>query len=154
MSVRAGLTPFVGRERELELLLDGFERVKVGKGRPFPFVLKQELANRGSYMNSRKAVANEDATFLEGGAFLIVECCLIIQCWNPWSQPSDIPRGRGDQEIREKVKKGLRLMGVDETSTLPYILELLSAKTAGLSNLKSPEAKKDRHYWGMQKNCF
>jgi class 3 adenylate cyclase len=32
VSAERGLTPFVGRERELELLLDGFERVKAGKG--------------------------------------------------------------------------------------------------------------------------
>ena len=33
-----GLTPFVGRERELELLLEGFERSKAGRGQAFPIV--------------------------------------------------------------------------------------------------------------------
>ena len=32
VSAERGLTPFVGRERELELLLDGFERAKGGRG--------------------------------------------------------------------------------------------------------------------------
>src|SRR5512139_1563234 len=32
VSAERGLTPFVGRERELELLLDSFERAKAGKG--------------------------------------------------------------------------------------------------------------------------
>ena len=32
VSAERGLTPFVGRERELELLLDGFQRAKLGKG--------------------------------------------------------------------------------------------------------------------------
>ena len=32
VSAERGLTPFAGRERELELLLDGFERSKEGQG--------------------------------------------------------------------------------------------------------------------------
>ena len=35
VSADRGLTLFVGRERELELLLDGLERAKSGKGHPF-----------------------------------------------------------------------------------------------------------------------
>jgi len=35
VSAERGLTPFVGRERELELLLDGYERVKAGQGQVF-----------------------------------------------------------------------------------------------------------------------
>ncbi len=57
----------------------------------------------------------------------------------------DIQEGEGDQEIREKVKKGLELIGVDESSTLPYLLELLSVKDSGIDQISmSPEAKKDR----------
>ena len=32
VSTQRGLTPFVGRERELELLMDGFERSRAGRG--------------------------------------------------------------------------------------------------------------------------
>jgi len=57
----------------------------------------------------------------------------------------DIQEGEGDQWIREKVKRGLELMGVDEASTLPYLLELLSVKDSGIDQISmSPEAKKDR----------
>ena len=35
VSAGRGLTSFVGRERELELMLDGFERVKRGSGQAF-----------------------------------------------------------------------------------------------------------------------
>jgi class 3 adenylate cyclase len=35
VSAERGLTPFAGRERELELLLDGFERSKAGRGQAF-----------------------------------------------------------------------------------------------------------------------
>ena len=35
VSAERGLTPFVGREKELELLLDGYERAKSGRGQVF-----------------------------------------------------------------------------------------------------------------------
>jgi class 3 adenylate cyclase len=35
VNAERGLTPFVGRERELELLLDSFERTKAGRGQAF-----------------------------------------------------------------------------------------------------------------------
>ena len=57
----------------------------------------------------------------------------------------DIQEGEGDSEIREKVKKGLKIIGVDEPSILPYLLELLSVKDSGIDQISmSPEAKKDR----------
>jgi class 3 adenylate cyclase len=38
VNAERGLTPFVGRERELELLLDGFERTKAGRGQAFSII--------------------------------------------------------------------------------------------------------------------
>ena len=50
-----------------------------------------------------------------------------------------------DVEIREKLKRGLKLLDVDEASTLPYLLELLSVKDSGVDPIAlSPEARKDR----------
>jgi hypothetical protein len=39
----------------------------------------------------------------------------------------------------------LRLFGIDEASTLPYLLELLSVKESGIDKIPmSPETMKDR----------
>ena len=58
---------------------------------------------------------------------------------------SDIKEGDGDVEIREKLKRGLNIIGVDEVSTLPYLLELLSVEGSGIDTRSlSPEARKDR----------
>ncbi len=57
----------------------------------------------------------------------------------------DIREGDGDSQIKEKVKKGLKILGVDEVFTLPYFLELLSVKDSGIDKIPmSPEARKDR----------
>jgi len=60
------LTPFVGRERELELLLDGFQRAKLGKGQAFSIVSEAGCGKSRLLYEFRKVITNEDVTFLEG----------------------------------------------------------------------------------------
>jgi tetratricopeptide (TPR) repeat protein len=58
---------------------------------------------------------------------------------------SDIVEGDGEFEIREKLKRGLKVLGADEASTLPYFLEFLSVKDSGIdTRTLSPDAIKDR----------
>jgi predicted ATPase len=57
----------------------------------------------------------------------------------------DIKEGDGDSEIREKLKQGLSIIGVDEVSNLPYFLEFLSVKDSGVDPIAlSPDGRKDR----------
>jgi class 3 adenylate cyclase/tetratricopeptide (TPR) repeat protein len=143
VSAERGLTPFVGREPELELLLDGFQRAKAGKGQAFSIISEAGVGKSRVLYEFRKAIANEDVTFLEGR-------CLSYSRGVSYHPHIDILKSNfdiqeGDQEIREKVQKGLRLIGVDEPSTLPYLLELLSVKDSGIDQISmSPEARKDR----------
>jgi len=145
VSAERGLTPFVGRERELELLLDGFERVKAGKGQAFSIVSEAGVGKSRLLYEFRKAVANEDVTFLEGRCLSYSRSVAYHPVIDVLKSIFDIHEGEGDQEIREKVQKGLRIIGTDEASTLPYLLELLSVKDSGIDQISmSPEAKKDR----------
>ena len=145
ISAERGLTPFVGRERELELLLDGFERVKAGKGQAFSIISEAGVGKSRLLYEFRKAVANEDVTFLEGKCLSYSRGVAYHPIIDILKSNFDIHEGEGDQEIREKVKRGLKLIGADEASTLPYLLELLSVKDSGIDLIPmSPEAKKDR----------
>ncbi|UCF84548.1 MAG: hypothetical protein JSV50_02640, partial [Desulfobacteraceae bacterium] len=57
----------------------------------------------------------------------------------------NVQEGEGDSSIKEKVRNGLNVLGADEASTLPYLLELLSVKDSGIDKIMmSPEGKKDR----------
>jgi class 3 adenylate cyclase/tetratricopeptide (TPR) repeat protein len=145
VSAERGLTPFIGRERELELLLDGFDRAKAGKGQAFSIVSEAGVGKSRLLYEFRKAVANEDVTFLEGRCLSYSRSVAYHPVIEILKSNFDIHEGEGDQEIREKVKKGLRLIGVDEPSTLPYLLELLFVKDSGIDQISmSPEARKDR----------
>jgi class 3 adenylate cyclase/tetratricopeptide (TPR) repeat protein len=145
VSAERGLTPFIGRERELELLLDGFQRAKFGKGQVFSIISEAGCGKSRLLYEFRKAVANEDVNFLEGRCLSYSRGVAYHPVIDILKSNFDIQEGEGDQEIREKVKKGLRLIGVDESSTFPYIFELLSVKDSGIDQISmSPEAKKDR----------
>jgi class 3 adenylate cyclase/tetratricopeptide (TPR) repeat protein len=145
VSADRGLTSFIGREQELELLLDGFARAKDGRGQAFSIVSEAGVGKSRLLYEFRKAIASEDVTFLEGK-------CLSYRQGVPYHLHIDTLKANfdirdDDQEstIIKKVRKGLRILDVDEPSTLPFFLELLSVKVneSGHDSM-SPEIKKDR----------
>jgi tetratricopeptide (TPR) repeat protein len=143
VSAERGLTPFVGRDRELELLLDGFERSRAGKGQAFSIISEAGVGKSRLLYEFRKAVANEDATFLEGKCLSYSRGVAFHPIIDILKSNFDIQEANEESEIREKVKRGLNILQADETSTLPYLLELLSVKESGLDDSQvTPEAKK------------
>ena len=145
VSAERGLTPFVGRERELELLLDGFERSKQGRGQVFSIVAEAGVGKTRFLYEFRKAVANEEVTFQEGR-------CLSYSRGDIYHPIADILRSNFDiQEddsevnVREKVRKGLKVLDLDNASTLPYILQLMSIEDKTISEIAmSTEERKNR----------
>ena len=140
-----GLTPFVGRERELEILLDGFERAKTGRGQAFSIVSEAGVGKSRLLYELGKTIAHEDVTFLEGRCLSYSRAVAYYPVVDILKANFDIQEGDEDSEIREKVKSGFKVLGVDEVLTLPYILELLSVKESGIDQIPmSPEARKNR----------
>ncbi|MGD9045676.1 MAG: adenylate/guanylate cyclase domain-containing protein [Desulfobacterales bacterium] len=145
VSAERGLTPFVGRERELELLIDGFERAKGGRGQAFSIVSEAGIGKSRLLYEFRKAVSSADVMFLEGRCLSYSSGVAYHPVIDSLKSNFDIRQGDGDSEIREKVKRGLEILGLDEVSSLPYLLELFSVKDSGIDQIPmSPEAKKDR----------
>jgi class 3 adenylate cyclase/tetratricopeptide (TPR) repeat protein/ribosomal protein L40E len=145
VSAERGLTPFVGRERELEILLDSFERAKAGRGQAISIMSEAGVGKSRLLYEFRKAVANEDATFLEGKCLSYSRGVAYHPVIDILKSNFDIQEADGDSEIREKVKEGLKILAVDESSTLPYLLELLSLKDSGIDQIPtSPEERKVR----------
>ncbi len=145
VSAEQGLTPFVGREREVELLLDGLERSKAGRGQAFSILAEAGVGKSRLLYEFRKAVANEDVTFLEGRCLSFSRGVAYHPVIDILKANFDVHEGDGDFDIKEKVKRGLKILGADETSTIPYLLELLAVKDSGIDKIPmSPEMKKDR----------
>ncbi|MGD9045682.1 MAG: adenylate/guanylate cyclase domain-containing protein, partial [Desulfobacterales bacterium] len=145
VSAERGLTPFAGRERELELLLDGLERARAGRGQAFSITAEAGVGKSRLLYEFRKTVASEDVTFLEGRCLSYSRTVAYHPLIDILKANFDIQEDDGDSEIRDKVKRGLKMLGADEASTLPYFLELLAVKDSGIDKIPmSPEVKKDR----------
>ncbi len=145
VSAERGLTPFLGRERELELLLDGLERARAGRGQAFSVMGEAGVGKSRLLYEFRKAIANEDVIFLEGRCLSYSTNVAYHPVIDLLKSTFDIHEGDDDDRIRDKVKRGLKEMGADQASTLPFVLELLSVKESGIDALGlSPEARKDR----------
>ena len=145
VSAERGLTSFVGRDRELELLLDGFERAKEGNGQVFSIIGEAGIGKSRFLYEFRKAVSNEDITFLEGK-------CLSYGKGVPYHPIIDVLKGNfniGEEDteegIRKKIEDSLKVLKVEKAKTVPYLLELLGVKDAGIDRMSmSPEGLKER----------
>jgi class 3 adenylate cyclase/tetratricopeptide (TPR) repeat protein/ribosomal protein L40E len=145
VSAERGLTPFVGRERELDLLLDAFERAKVGRGQAISIISEAGIGKSRLLYEFRKAVSSEDVMFLEGRSLSYSRAVAYHPVIDIIKANFDIREGDRESEIRGKVIKGLKILRADEALTLPYFLELLSVKDSDIDKIPiSPEAKKDR----------
>ena len=145
VSAERGLTPFVGRHKELELLLDGFERARAGKGQAFSIMGEAGVGKSRLLYEFRKAIANEDVTFLEGKCLSYSQNVAYHPVIDLLKSNFDIREGDEDYRVKDKVKQGLKQLGVDEAPTLPYLLELLGVKDSGIDRIPmSPEARKER----------
>ncbi len=145
VSAERGLTPLVGRERELELLLDGYMRSKAGHGQALSLISEAGVGKSRLLYEFRKAVANENATFLEGKCLSYSRGVAYHPIIDILKSNFDIRDTDDDGAIRNKVAHGLKTLSVDEISTAPYLLELLSVNDSGIDKIAmSPEARKER----------
>jgi class 3 adenylate cyclase/tetratricopeptide (TPR) repeat protein len=145
VSAERGLTPFVGREKELELLLDGFERARGGRGQAFSIMGEAGVGKSRLLYEFRKAITHEDMYFLEGRCLSYGGGVAYHPIIDIFKSTFDIREGDKDNQVRDKVKKGLKETGIDEASTLPYVLELLSVKDSGIDKIPmSGAARRDR----------
>jgi len=145
VSAERGLTPFVGRERERELLLDAFERARSGRGQAVSIVSEAGMGKSRLLYEFRKAVLNEDITFLEGKCLSFSRSVAYQPIADVLKSTFDIRDGDLDLVVRNKVKQGLQALAIEEGPSLPYILELLSVQDSGFEQIAiSPEGKKDK----------
>ncbi|NIS71192.1 MAG: AAA family ATPase [Proteobacteria bacterium] len=145
VSAERGLTPFMGRERELELLFDSLERAKASLGQAISIVSEAGIGKSRLLYEFRKAVTSADVMFLEGRCLSYSRGVAYHPVIDSLKANFDIREGDRDSEIKKKVKRGLKILRADEASTLPYLLELFSVKGSGIEKIPlSPEAKKER----------
>lgn len=128
VSAERGLTPFQGRERELELLLDGFERAKAGRGQAFSIMAEAGIGKSRLLYEFRKAVTDQDVHFMEGKCLSYrrhVPHYPIIDILKP---NFDIKESDSADRIIEKVKAALTFLDIPGEDALFLLLDFFSIK--------------------------
>lgn len=144
VAANRGLTPFTGRERELDQLIDAFEITSVGKGQVIAVISEAGAGKSRLLYEFRWAVSHRDATFVEGQCLSYSRNIAFHPIKGLMKSIFDIHTVRSDQEIRNRVENGLRNMGALEGTTMTSLLDLLDVKQSeSLVGSLSPDAWKD-----------
>jgi class 3 adenylate cyclase/tetratricopeptide (TPR) repeat protein len=128
LAAERGLTPLIGRARELEMLLERFEEVKGGHGQVVLFSGEAGIGKSRLLLEFRRALAEagEDVTWLEGQCISFGQSIPFVPLVDQLRQNFGIEEFDGEPEIIAKVEDGMRRMGELEPH-IPYLRYLLSA---------------------------
>ena len=145
VNAEQGLTPLVGREREFEILLDGFETAKSGRGQAISIIAEAGAGKSRLLYEFRKAVENEDVGVLEGKCLSYAGNVAYHPVIDILKANYRIEDGDNEYDIRQRVTRGLESIGVDPSDTLPYLLDIMGVKESGIEDLiLTPELRKER----------
>jgi class 3 adenylate cyclase/tetratricopeptide (TPR) repeat protein len=120
-----GLTSFVGRERELQLLSRCFEKAKVGHGQVVFVVGEPGIGKSRLLLEFRRRLGDE-ATWLEGRTMSFGRSIAFHPLIDLLKRNFRIEEGDVESTIIKKVDSGVLRLGEDLRPILPYLHYLLS----------------------------
>jgi class 3 adenylate cyclase/tetratricopeptide (TPR) repeat protein len=127
VAIERGLTPLIGRERELATLLDCFREAKAGRGEVVFIAGEAGIGKSRLVLECRRALAEagEAVTWLEGRCISFGQSIPFLPVIDQLRENFRIEELDGEPEIIAKVEHGMRRMGELEAH-VPYIRYLLA----------------------------
>jgi hypothetical protein len=127
VAIERGLTPLIGRERELATLLDRFGEVKAGRGQVVFITGEAGIGKSRLVLEFRQALAaaGEAVTWLEGRCISFGQSIPLLPLIDQLRENFRIEEVDGEPEIIAKVEHGMRRMGELEAH-IPSIRYLLA----------------------------
>ncbi len=139
-----GLSPFVGRERESELLLDCLDRARSGQGQAVSIVSEAGLGKSRLLLEFKRTACNGNVDFLEGRCFSYCRGTPYHLVTEVLRSAFGIRSSDSKRAVDEKITKGLSLLRLDTGAARPLLLDLLSTRRAPFNALAmSREAQKE-----------
>jgi class 3 adenylate cyclase/tetratricopeptide (TPR) repeat protein len=127
VAVERGLTPLVGRDRELSVLLDRFREVKAGRGQVVFIAGEAGIGKSRLMLEFRRALAEsgDAVTWLEGRCIAFGQSIPFLPLIDQLRENFGIDEWDGEPEIIAKIEQGMRQMGELEAH-IPAIRYLLA----------------------------
>jgi class 3 adenylate cyclase/tetratricopeptide (TPR) repeat protein len=126
-AVERGLTPLVGRARELDILRERFREARAGRGQVVFVAGEAGIGKSRLLLEFRRglAEAGEDATWLEGQCVSFGQAIPFLPIVDQLRRNFGIEELDGEPEIIAKIEHGMRRMGGLDAQ-IPYIRYLLA----------------------------
>jgi class 3 adenylate cyclase len=138
-----GLTPFVGRERELEILLDSYHRAKEGRGQAVSVTAEAGLGKSRLLHEFRKATSSEAITFLEGRCLSYCRGLPYYPLIDLFRSSLGLAEGDPEATVRSKLTAMHAQLNVEESTNFQWLLDLLVGSSGSPQKTTfTPEARK------------
>src|SRR5215470_4643653 len=126
-AIERGLTPLVGRARELDILRERFRETRSGRGQVVFVAGEAGIGKSRLLLEFRRGLAEtgEDATWLEGQCVSFGQAIPFLPIVDQLRRNFGIEELDGEPEIIAKIEHGMRRMGGLDAH-IPYIRYLLS----------------------------
>src|SRR5712692_461007 len=120
-----GLTPFVGREREMDLLLDAFERARAGQGQVAFLVGEAGIGKSRLLLELRRRVGDE-AAWQEGHCLSFGKTMAFHPLVDLLQRQFGVEEDDSEGAIASKIERGVTAVGAPLGPVAPYLRALLS----------------------------
>ncbi|MBI3454687.1 MAG: AAA family ATPase [Candidatus Rokubacteria bacterium] len=120
-----GLTPFVGRGRELRLLMECFERARVGQGQVV-FIAGEPGIGKSRLLYEFRRRLGAEATWLEGRCMSFGRSIAFHPLVDLLKRNFRIEEGDPEETIVAKIEQGVLRLGEDLRPVLPYVRYILA----------------------------
>src|SRR5262245_39722359 len=120
-----GLTPYVGREREMRALFECFERARAGQGQVL-FIVGEPGIGKSRLLYEFRRRLGDDATWLEGRCMSFGQSIAMHPVIDMMKRNFRIEEGDTEGTIARKIERFILLLGEDLRPIVPYLRYLLS----------------------------
>jgi class 3 adenylate cyclase/tetratricopeptide (TPR) repeat protein len=141
-----GLTPLVGRDRELEALMEVFTRVRAGQGQVVFLAGDAGIGKSRLLLELRRrlAAAGEPPTWLEGRCISFGQSSPLLPVIDQLRENFGIDELDGEPEIIAKVEHGMRRLGGLEPH-VPFVRYLLAVDPGDPAVAVMDAARRRKH---------
>ncbi|MBI2156412.1 MAG: AAA family ATPase, partial [Candidatus Rokubacteria bacterium] len=120
-----GLTPYVGREREMRLLFECFEKARAGQGQVV-FIVGEPGIGKSRLLYEFRRRLGDEATWLEGRCISFGQSIALHPVIDLLKRSFRIEEGDTEGTIAKKIERSVLLLGEDLRPIVPYLRYLLS----------------------------
>jgi predicted ATPase/class 3 adenylate cyclase len=124
VSADVGLTALIGRQRELGILQECFERARNGRGQVVGIVGDAGVGKSRLLYEFRRSLEGERVTWLEGHCLPYRQATPYVPLLEVFKANFLIEDGDNPLQAEEKLRRGIRQLDPDLERVLPFLREL------------------------------